>query len=353
MINTAFEPFVPYSSKLDTIMSQVIDEFTGTLPEISERGEWVLEQLRSYSTRPSKRLRGCLAAAAYDQAKQTELAEAGLRLGAAVEMMQNFLLITDDVIDRSKLRRGEATVHTAYQQLHKTDEHEAGMIGVLVGGIAQHLANYTLINLEEDSKNILNVMKMLHIDIAITGIGQVDDIAQLFGKDFSRDDLLRKYRQKSSYYSVVDPLTNGLLLAGKSIDVRKQAESFGIPTGVAFQLRDDYLGLFGEVAATGKPNLDDIHEGKNTMMIQYAIELGSKAQKAELARIIGNKASNEADLQIVREIVTATGAKDKAMTNAVEYIDQAKQAANATTAWDSKFSDMLCQLADFAVERTK
>jgi len=91
-----FAPFEDYSARLDEAIKQLFAEFTRQLPEVSEHADWALEYVKTYSLQSGKRTRGSLAAAAYDHAKGTLFSQVGLRLGAAIEMIQNHLLIIDE-----------------------------------------------------------------------------------------------------------------------------------------------------------------------------------------------------------------------------------------------------------------
>lgn len=190
--------------------------------------------------------------------------------------------------------------------------------------------------------------------MAITGFGQIDDMHQAMGANVTEDDLLRKYKQKSSYYSFVDPIETALLLAGKDPSMaRLDAEAYGIPAGVAFQLRDDYLGIFGDTDTTGKPNLDDIREGKYTLMMHYALEAATAIQAEKLISILGDPAADSSDLDTVRAILEETGASERAMKEAHAYAARAGEAAREAASWDSAFGDLLEALVDFSVERTR
>ena len=343
-----------YSAPLEQMIARIFDEFKKELPEISADGEWAINTLQDYSLRPSKRIRGALAAAMYDHVGEPTASDDALRLGAAVEIVQNYLLIVDDVMDHSELRRGKPAVHKLYEAAYQdADGHEAQMAGILVGLLAQHCANLALLKGSYEPGNLSAALRLLHLHMTITDIGQIDDMRQQINHlPITSEALLRKYQQKSSYYSFVNPLQMALVLAGKDgAQAEQEALSFGLPTGVAFQLRDDYLGLFGESSATGKPNLDDIREGKYTFMIHYALEKATSEEKESLLAILGTPSADEHALKAVRKIVTSTGAGDWAQDEAKNYAEKAKEAARSSNLWDGDFTDMLCELIDFILER--
>jgi len=94
--------------------------------------------------------------------------------------------------------------------------------------------------------------------------------------------------------------------------------------GIAFQVKDDLLGIFGESTETGKSNLDDLKEGKITLLIQHCLEHGSSEQKEQIKAILGNRYLDDSDLELVRVILTESGSYDYAQTLAENYINMAK-----------------------------
>lgn len=351
-----YEGLGGYAGQIGAVAAGLLDEFVEVLPPHSKAAAWALERVKEYSLRPSKRIRGSLAAAAYDHATGQTYSQAGLQLAAAIEIAQNYLLIVDDVIDRSDTRRGLPTVHRLYGKFApEADEHEADMIGILVGELAGQIMNRIVSAIDEAPEHRLRVIQALTHDLTITDLAQIDDIRHQFGAvGISEADLLRKYQQKSSYYSFVNPLVCGLVLAGRDEQsVRRDAEAFGLPAGVAFQLRDDYLGVFGEADSTGKPNLDDLREGKYTLMVHVAAERASAADKDLLGELLGNESVGEVELEQFRAILQSTGAADEAMARANEYVDTAVKAAHGSTSWSPEFGDMLAGLVKFAVNRAR
>lgn len=341
-----------YAARIAPIIPQMMDELEATLPDLSTAAKWALNQTRAYSERPSKRIRGSLAAAAYDAKKGTTMAEAGLQLGAAIEALQNYLLIIDDVIDQSDTRRGDMTVHEAYKRDFATSDREADMIGILVGLLPSQLATHIIAQIDEAPEPKFAMLRLLARDMIITDLAQIDDIRQQFGESVSRDELIRKHGQKSSYYSFINPLSCGLILAGADERVaRDDAEKFGLPAGIAFQLRDDYLGVFGEVSETGKPNLDDMREGKYTLMVHFAEELGTDDDRERLAAILGDTSADEAELAELQTILRRTGADEHSMELARTYADKAVHAAQDASSWDAKFASMLVGLVEFSIGR--
>lgn len=354
MINM-MDSLARYKQPITDATAAAFDEFVAQLPERSKDVEWAFEALKSYSLRPSKKIRGSLAASLYDHSVGADMDPDGLKLAAAIELVQNYLLIVDDVMDRSPLRRGKPTIHELYKkQYDSASEHESNMAGILIGVLAQHVTNDIILRLPVAADWKTKAISVIQVNIATTDMGQIDDMQQqIYRLPISRDELLRKYQQKSSYYSFVNPLESALALAGKwTQQSQNDCLAFGIPAGVAFQLRDDYIGIFGDTSSTGKANLEDVREGKYTFMVHYALEGANDEQRSTLLGILGRSDASENDLETVRAILNKTGAVDKAMADARMYADEAIAAATKANAWQSDFTELLASMVNFSVERT-
>lgn len=340
---------------LDTQIVRMVGQFHQQLDAlpVSQSGQWVLDTIKEYVTRPGKRLRGLLAAELYDQTTGQVASLAGLQLGAAIELIHNYMLVVDDVMDKSPLRRGLPTVQELYKKQHPADsEEEANLMAVTVGMLQQHIASWGLSGAEQTAGAAPGAAsQVVHHYIFVTGLGQVDDLVA--APTTSADEVLAMYRKKSSYYTFVSPLMAALALAGHPVEpVRPAVERFGLPAGVAFQLRDDWLGVFGDTSQSGKANLDDIREGKRTFLVQAAMAAADATQRQRLGQAIGNPQADRADLVAVRDIMRATGAvrrNDQMMQAAA---DQAIQAARASQVWGQAFADLLTEVVDYSIERT-
>jgi geranylgeranyl diphosphate synthase type I len=342
-----------YHQPLAEVLREFFDELEASLPPLSTKGQWALDTLKEYSLRPSKRIRGSIAAMLVDTAKGVKNDPAGLRLGAAIELIQNHLLIVDDVMDGSTTRRGEATVHIAYERdFPYARGREAEMVGILVGMIAQHASSLLLLGAKAPAENKQAALAILERSTLITDIGQIDDLDQRLGRDVSTDALLQKYAQKSSYYTFVSPIEAALALVyGVQPWHRKDAEDYGLPAGVAFQLRDDYLGIYGDTSKTGKPNLDDIHEGKYTLMVHLALQAADEPTKKAIQAIVGDHSATEKELHKLRLLLEQTGGKNGALQKGQQYAEEAKAAAHAASSWGSAEAAILESILTFAMER--
>jgi len=346
-------PGLDYHRPLAETLREFFDDIDTKLPPLSQKGQWALNTLKEYSLRPSKRIRGSIAAMIVDSARGVKNDPAGLRLGAAIELIQNHLLIIDDVMDGSTMRRGSATAHVAYEQdFPYAHGRESEMVGILIGMMAKHLSSLLLLGSAGTSNNNQAALAILERSTIITDLGQIDDLDQQLGREVSTDTLLKKYAQKSSYYTFVAPIEAALALVhGAQPQHRQDAESYGLPAGIAFQLRDDYLGIYGEINKTGKPNLDDVHEGKYTLMIHLALQSADTATEKAIRSIVGNRSATVKELYELRRLLNSTGAKDGALKEGEQYAMQAKKSAHTAVSWGSEEAGILESIINFAMER--
>jgi geranylgeranyl diphosphate synthase type I len=342
----------PYKTAIEAELERFLDRAPGLFGiDASEQGRKALGQLHEYCLRPGKRIRGTLAALAYDTAAGTDKATQGLQLAVVLELLQAYLLIIDDVMDRSTMRRGKPTLHELYR-IEVGDRHAADMLAINVGCLAQHLANMCLAGIAVPAEQRQRAMSIIHRNIGITGLGQLDDMYQSVGRIISEESVLAKYRHKSSYYTFVNPLQSGFVLAGEADEAIMEAiAAFGIPAGIAFQLHDDYLGIWGDTDKHGKSNLDDIREGKYTMLVQYALSHASPYQEEQLSSILGNEAAGEQELLVVQQVFSESGAKKYCQEQVTTHVAEAEAALKKRPFGSESLSALLQDLLEYAVMR--
>jgi len=312
-----------------------------------------LELIQEFTLRPGKRVRGALAAIVYDDLTGQHLSENGLKLAIAMELLQSYLLIVDDVTDKSDTRRGEPTVHRLYEQLYdsKLSERDAEQLAFYTGMIAGHIANLVLVSADEKPEHITHAVECVHLNIVTTGFGQLDDIMQEIGREATEADIIRKYSLKTSHYTFINPLEAGMALAGVTDSVAyQQVTAFGLAAGIAFQAHDDYLGVFGG-SETGKPNTDDIREGKLTLLVQHALQHASPVDAAKLQTFLGSHKVGEREMQAVREIFDRSGATMEIRTVSQRYADEALRAIDTVSVWSESFKAILSELVHYIVSR--
>lgn len=343
-----------YKDAVNTALVSFFDEALGMLAfDLPSSGVSSYEKIREYTLRPGKRIRGSLASFAYDYAADTSFDEAGLQAAVALELAQSYLLIVDDVMDHSVLRRGLPTVHMLYRKDYpKESAHFADMQAVNAGLIAQHLMNLAIAHVEAPSATIGNAIRILHRNLAATGFGQIEDMYQDTHTGSSADEILRKYELKSGYYTFVCPLQVGLSLGGISDErVMQDIEQFGLAAGTAFQLTDDLVGIFGDSANTGKSSVDDIEEGKYTLLMQYALDHAVEKDRDYLKQVLGAPNATSETLREVQRILSDCGAKKYSEAQAEVYADRALDILHKNTYWNEDAKRTLEYVVRYATRR--
>jgi geranylgeranyl diphosphate synthase type I len=233
---------------------------------------------------------------------------------AALELLHASALVHDDLIDASDIRRGQPSVHRRFAARHaeggwrgSADAFGAGA-AVLIGDLLMAWTDelFQASGLAPDAlrrgQPVLDAMRSELV------CGQYLDLLGQAAGDGTVADALRVVRYKSAKYTVERPLQLGAALAGACAPLATACAGYGIGVGVAFQLRDDVLGVFGDPSQTGKPAGGDLREGKRTVLVAIARERASAAQRGRLDRLLGDPLLDEAGAEEIRSILTGTGA---------------------------------------------
>ena len=285
-----------------------------------------------------------------------------LATAAALELLQACALVHDDVIDASETRRGLPAVHRRFATWHSraarsgSAEQFGTGAAILVGDLLLTWANelYARSGL---APAVLHrgepVWATLQTELAA---GQFLDLLGQVNGSTSVADALRVITYKTARYTIERPLQLGATLATAAspgpgpAEVSSALARYGAPLGIAFQLRDDVLGLFGDPARTGKPVGGDISEGKRTVLMAVARQRASPIQAAVLDRHLGAGGLTDEAVAEVRSVITNTGALAECENLVAGYRKEAVTALDgAPIAADAKAA--LTVLADIVTDR--
>ena len=175
---------------------------------------------------------------------------------------------------------------------------------------------------------------------------------QKIARATTSEEILAKYTKKSSFYTFVNPIECAYALAGRYDESLQTAcIQYGVPAGIAFQLHDDHLSIFGESEVSGKANLDDIHEGKTTLLVVEALRLADRDDRDALLNIIGNHQAGKEELLKTRAIIESSGAREAVQATTRDLVDEAKKAAKTSEVWSDAYGKFLVELVLYATER--
>jgi geranylgeranyl diphosphate synthase type I len=266
---------------------------------------------------------------------------------ASLELLQASALVHDDVMDKSDLRRGMPAAHRRFQAMHeKAGWH--GSAEQFGEGAAILLGNLLLLWSGEMWRTSglprasLEAAQPVHDHMRTELMcGQYLDLLEQAHGENTFDSALRVALFKSGKYSVEQPLRLGLVLAAQQLApwMDDLCTGYGTRVGIAFQLRDDILGVFGDPAQTGKPAGDDLREGKRTMLVARTLAAASPGEADTVRRLLGDPGLDADGVATLRRIIEGTGALRECedligdyMGAALTALDQAPITAEARTA---------------------
>jgi geranylgeranyl diphosphate synthase type I len=265
-------------------------------------------------------------------------------------------------MDKDELRRGKKTIYKQYEEKIaeeknlKDDEawHYGVSMGMSVGDMGPFFSNLII---SETSFPDEIKMKFLHVisEIMISTVyGQGMDVTYEKNKRPQEEQVMLINKHKTAFYTIVGPLRYGAILAGTNEDDKRyQAlEKYGVPIGLAFQLKDDELGLFSEEKKIGKQVYSDVRAGKMTLLFAKAFEFADNNQLKYLESALGNPEASQEELKKVREIVVETGALEYSRQLGLQLISEGTSHVNEITG-DEKYRDLLNLVAEFVRTREK
>lgn len=308
--------------------------------------------------RGGKRIRGALTMLGYEMSggKDEEMI---IQTARALEMIHAYILIIDDIQDRSVMRRGDKTAHLKLAEYHQNNElagsseHFGVSIALDSALSGMHAAQMILANLNIEEDLRLKVISIINLTMTVTAHGQTNDIMNEVVADVTQEDLDRVLRWKTAHYTFLNPLHVGMVLAGADCHATDAITDYAINTGMAFQITDDIIGVFGSEQETGKSPMDDIKEGKRTVLAMYALNNSSSADKNFLIQMLGNENLTPAEFQRLKDIFIDTGAFENASESARNYVGKALESLEKESKrWSIEGVEFLIDMAKYILKRT-
>ncbi|MFB9616370.1 polyprenyl synthetase family protein [Kutzneria kofuensis] len=279
---------------------------------------------------------------------------------SALELIQACALVHDDLMDASAVRRGSPTVHVAFADMHRSS-HWAGTAerfgqasAVLLGDLALAWADDMLRESGLGAGQLHRAYEPWRAMRTEMLAGQYLDVLTQAHADESAEAALRVDRLKTAAYTVERPLHLGAVLAGAGDGLVQGLRQFGVDIGLAFQLRDDLLGVFGDPAVTGKPAGDDLREGKRTLLVSLGLRHAEEQRRFDdatrLRSAIGRHDLDEPAVDVIRDLLVDLGAVAAVEARIAELRDQALATLAATPVAEPAASE-LARLAVAATRR--
>lgn len=347
-----------YSAKIDADLEQFVEQ---ALVDAHEQfGEYPTEAVKAYCallTRGGKRIRGALTMNSYYMLGGTD-DEVALQAARAIEMLHAYILMVDDIQDRSEIRRGGPSAHVMLREYHKAhhlrdDAQHFGeaitMNGFLFG---VHSAMNELLDLEVPADYKFAALRNVNKHFIATAHGQSKDIFNEVVDTANIEDVDKVLLWKTAYYTFMNPMQLGGLLAGAKEADLQRLESYSLAAGRIFQITDDIIGVFGAESDTGKSPLDDVMEGKRTILTVKALELAPKADAYFLEQMLGNQKLTQSEFSRCQQIITESGALTYAREQAQKSAVDAFQALDEIhDYWDGPQAEFVSNLVYYMLQR--
>jgi len=289
-----------------------------------------------YPAAGGKRLRPLLATIASEAVGGKP--EAAVPFGLALEMVHNFTLVHDDVMDEDDTRRGMKTVHSLY-----------GIPEAILAGDAMFARAFEIVlESEAPAADLVELTEILAHSVRLLAEGQQMDMDFEKRMDVSSEEYLKMIERKTAVlYSAA---AQGGAIVGGGNEAQKEALfEYGRLMGVGFQIWDDVLDLRSDKETFGKPVLNDIRNGKKTLIAVHALENLKGERREEFLAVLGKKDATEKELLGAKAILEEVGSIDHASRVSMELVAKAKEQLNALK--DSPHKDALRAFADFMIAR--
>lgn len=268
--------------------------------------------ITEFVLRPGKRIRPILFVLGYKSYCRSE--KPGLYTSSlAMELLHDFMLIHDDIIDRSDTRRGKPSMHALLAKTARFSERikfSGQDLAIVAGDVLYAMAVHTFLAIQEEPARKERGLKKFIEAALYTGAGEFIELAA-GGKaigEISESEIYTIYDYKTAFYTFASPLSIGATLAGAPKKETERLFSFGLYLGRAFQIQDDILGLYGNEKDIGKSTMTDLQEAKKTLLIWKAYESCGKTRRRKIVSILRKRTVSPQDAVFIKSLVSSTGA---------------------------------------------
>ena len=336
-MSTAKQKLGEYVKEIDARLAQYFDQEIALNFGFNSQQKQVvremLEHAREHNLRPSKRLRGSFVHYGY-QLGGKKADDRVWQSAIGVELVHTALLMHDDLMDQDSIRRGGSTTHKYYEQ-KSNDSHFGESMAINVGDAVLCLG----LELINDPLAIRAITQ--------TAYGQAYDVTLEMMRTWTEDDVISLHKAKTAIYTYENPLFIGARLANLDSQALLLLHSYSMDGGVAFQLQDDILGVFGDEKETGKSADSDLKQGKCTLLVLKAFD------RSEVQKVWGNINATREELDEAKIAIKESGSYQYNKDLAIEYAKRAEVAANKLLELnlDTDAIDYIQGIAQYMVER--
>lgn len=297
-------------------LTRVLDERVAATRALGPEVQALAGEVRRLAMLGGKRLRPALVVAGLRSVSAAAPVAAALDAGVALELLHTYFLIHDDWMDGDRVRRGGPSVHVALAARFGS-EHKGNASAILAGDYAVAMACDVLSRVDIEPRRLRGALSAFaEMQLGAVAGQQLDMVGQ--GRDVELG-----YALKTGSYTVEGPLRLGALLAGAKPATLEALSRYSRPAGVAFQLRDDLLSLFGDPKQTGKPLASDLTSGKRTLLLRLSLRRAKPRELQLIRKVLGKPRSKVAALKAALGAIEASGAPELVEKRIQELSEQA------------------------------
>lgn len=269
-------------------------------------------------------------------------------IAAAIEIFQTAILIHDDIIDEADKRRGMETINSKY----------SGHIGIskaICIGDLGFFISYRIINNASISKELKDeIIKVYSKTLHNTVNGEIIDVelplkSLDYHKKMDEKIIYDIYVNKTAWYTIIGPILIGAASSGAKDEDKEKLIEMGTNLGIAFQIKDDLLGLYSNSNDMGK-TLNDIKEGKQTIIYKYAIDHASNEELKIIEKYYGDPNVTSEENEVITKLFEKLGARKNAEEQANFYTNKGIDIINNM---DVKNKELFMEFADYLLKREK
>ncbi len=260
--------------------------------------------------------------------------------GIALELVHNFTLVHDDLMDQDEMRRGRATLH------RKIGDPNAINAGDGLFALSFNILSQT----EVEGEKVRTLLEELSASILKIAEGQEEDLR--FEKTFEieEEDFIRMIEKKTAYLFRAATRGGAIIADCGEKEIEKMGE-YARKMGIAFQIQDDYLDLVGDQKKIGKDVGSDIKEGKRTLMVIKTLSETTERKKERLIEILEEENNTQNEIKEAMDIMKDTGAIEYSKNLAKSYAEDAKCELDIIP--DPEYKSILEDVVDFVISREK
>jgi len=272
----------------------------------------IFDSLKEYVLRDGKRIRPILILMGFRGYADKDAP--GLYTTAlSIELLHDFMLIHDDIIDKSDLRRGEPAMHTVlndYVKKFKDPTCTGADLGIAIGDILYSIGIDAFLAVDVPFQHKQKALSRFIRAGVFTGMGEFYEMENGLkpAEEITKESIYKVYDYKTAYYTFAYPICIGAMLAGAPDSETDALCEYGTLLGRAFQIKDDIIGMFQDEQEIGKSATSDLEEGKKTLLIWYGYKNGTAEQKKTFGSLLGKKAITRDELGAMRKALTESGA---------------------------------------------